>query len=182
MRAMAGFLRTKTEPRLYYKPWELTEDEEGRIKRQLQEVEETIAREKEKEKEKEKDEAGEKGDERQVDRDRERSKSPSRGERPDSRTGTNGGSHSTGEAGGSITTVDAVKDADGTIMTKPDVVTGDATTTPVPASDEASAAEKPEQEPKTVMETISNDKTVTNKEDDHGGEELEQGQEDDVIY
>ena len=45
LRATAGFLRTAAEPRLYYKPWELREEEEETIKRQIEEAEETIRRE-----------------------------------------------------------------------------------------------------------------------------------------
>ncbi|KAF2277773.1 uncharacterized protein EI97DRAFT_449219 [Westerdykella ornata] len=45
MRHMAHFLRTKTEPQLYYKPWETTEEEDERIQAQIAEAEETIRRE-----------------------------------------------------------------------------------------------------------------------------------------
>ena len=45
MRASAGFLRTKTEPRLYYKPWELRDSEEDEIKRQIENVTSEIAHE-----------------------------------------------------------------------------------------------------------------------------------------
>lgn len=45
MRATAGFLRTRAEPRLYYKPWELRPEEEEQIKKQKDEVEEQIRRE-----------------------------------------------------------------------------------------------------------------------------------------
>lgn len=42
MRSMAGFLRTKCEPRLYYRPWEFRPEEEEVIERQKMEVEEVI--------------------------------------------------------------------------------------------------------------------------------------------
>lgn len=42
MRAMGGFLRTKTEPVLYYLPWELRQDEETLIQRQKTEAESLI--------------------------------------------------------------------------------------------------------------------------------------------
>ncbi|KAF1812510.1 hypothetical protein P152DRAFT_416653 [Eremomyces bilateralis CBS 781.70] len=45
MLAMAHFLQTKTEPRLYYKPWELSAEEEDIIASQVAEVEVTIDRE-----------------------------------------------------------------------------------------------------------------------------------------
>ncbi|KIN07240.1 hypothetical protein OIDMADRAFT_22130 [Oidiodendron maius Zn] len=41
----ANFLSTRTEPKLYYKPWELLPEEEDRIKRQISEVEILIERE-----------------------------------------------------------------------------------------------------------------------------------------
>ena len=45
MRATASFLRTKTEPRLHYKPWELRSEEEEQIKQQIEEVEAEIRKE-----------------------------------------------------------------------------------------------------------------------------------------
>ncbi|GME49540.1 Pinin/SDK/MemA protein [Neofusicoccum parvum] len=43
--AMAHFLQTKTEPKLYYKPWELRSEEEDLIKSQIEQAEATIERE-----------------------------------------------------------------------------------------------------------------------------------------
>ncbi|TVY81705.1 hypothetical protein LSUE1_G002302 [Lachnellula suecica] len=48
MLAMAQFLTTKTQPKLYYKPWELRPEEEERIKEQIAEAEVVIEREVEK--------------------------------------------------------------------------------------------------------------------------------------
>ncbi|RDW59463.1 hypothetical protein BP6252_12550 [Coleophoma cylindrospora] len=45
MLAMAHFLCTKAEPKLYYKPWEMLPGDEERIKAQIDEAEATIARE-----------------------------------------------------------------------------------------------------------------------------------------
>ncbi|RQM06389.1 hypothetical protein DH86_00001169, partial [Scytalidium sp. 3C] len=45
MLAMANCLCTKTEPKLYYKPWELRPEEEDQIKAQIAEVEAIIERE-----------------------------------------------------------------------------------------------------------------------------------------
>ncbi|KAK5688663.1 hypothetical protein LTS10_000641 [Elasticomyces elasticus] len=42
---MANFLQTSSEPKLYYKPWELRPDEEDRIEQQLKEAEALIERE-----------------------------------------------------------------------------------------------------------------------------------------
>ncbi|KAI0591528.1 pinin-SDK-memA domain-containing protein [Pyrenophora tritici-repentis] len=44
LRCMAYFLHTKTEPRLYYKPWETSRDEEERIQIQIAEAEDAIKR------------------------------------------------------------------------------------------------------------------------------------------
>ncbi|KAL2864462.1 pinin family protein [Aspergillus lucknowensis] len=43
--ATAHFLKTKTEPVLYYKPWQLRSEDEAIIRDQIQEAEATIARE-----------------------------------------------------------------------------------------------------------------------------------------
>ncbi|KAK8100525.1 hypothetical protein PG999_010899 [Apiospora kogelbergensis] len=43
--ASARFLRTKTEPRIYYLPWDLTERQEYRIKDQVQDAEDLIGQE-----------------------------------------------------------------------------------------------------------------------------------------
>ncbi|KAI9824500.1 MAG: hypothetical protein M1819_000855 [Sarea resinae] len=43
--AMAHFLQTKAEPKLYYKPWELLPGDEDRIKSQIAEAEATVDRE-----------------------------------------------------------------------------------------------------------------------------------------
>ncbi|KAK5946352.1 hypothetical protein PMZ80_000494 [Knufia obscura] len=45
MRDMAGFLRTRSQPVLYYRPWELRAEEEVIVERQKREVEEQIRRE-----------------------------------------------------------------------------------------------------------------------------------------
>lgn len=42
---MAHFLQTEAEPRLYYKPWEITPDEQDRIRDQIAEAEEIVKRE-----------------------------------------------------------------------------------------------------------------------------------------
>lgn len=42
---LAHFLYTKSEPQLYYKPWEMSPDEEDRITDQVAEAKETIQRE-----------------------------------------------------------------------------------------------------------------------------------------
>ncbi|KAF9892434.1 hypothetical protein FE257_001542 [Aspergillus nanangensis] len=43
--AMAHFLKTRSEPILYYKPWQLRSDDEATIQEQIKDVEATIARE-----------------------------------------------------------------------------------------------------------------------------------------
>jgi len=47
MRAMAGFLRTEAEPRLFWRPWEWRPEEEARVLRQKEDVEVEIHREEE---------------------------------------------------------------------------------------------------------------------------------------
>ncbi|KAI5307787.1 hypothetical protein KEM55_007428 [Ascosphaera atra] len=47
MRAMARFLKTRSEPVLYYKPWKLRADQERDIEEQISEVEAIIAQERE---------------------------------------------------------------------------------------------------------------------------------------
>lgn len=42
---LAHFLYTKTEPRLYYKPWEMSPEEQGQIDDQVAKARETIQRE-----------------------------------------------------------------------------------------------------------------------------------------
>lgn len=45
MRATAHYLQTKTEPRLYYKPWDLRPEEKETIEHQVEEVEAAIRKE-----------------------------------------------------------------------------------------------------------------------------------------
>ncbi|OAF99291.1 uncharacterized protein CC84DRAFT_1222984 [Paraphaeosphaeria sporulosa] len=45
--AMAHFLHTRTEPRLYYKPWETTPEEDERIRDQIAEAHDIVQRERE---------------------------------------------------------------------------------------------------------------------------------------
>jgi hypothetical protein len=45
MRATAGFLQTETQPRIYWKPWEMRKEDEERVRRQKEEVEESIRQE-----------------------------------------------------------------------------------------------------------------------------------------
>lgn len=46
-RAMAGFLKTEAEPSLYWRPWEMREDEKRRVEKQKDEVEAEIRHEQE---------------------------------------------------------------------------------------------------------------------------------------
>ncbi|KAL8691940.1 MAG: hypothetical protein Q9224_004068, partial [Gallowayella concinna] len=45
MLAQAHFLQTNSEPKLYYKPWELLPGEDSKIKSQLEEADQVIQRE-----------------------------------------------------------------------------------------------------------------------------------------
>lgn len=156
MRAMAGCLRTETEPRIYWRPWEMRTDEEERIKRQKVEAEELISREIEEKAQK--DEGG-RGDGRENGHDR--------------RDGANGTSEQTTE-GQVADIVKADSRADESMI---EITAGQpADSSKVPAPDD----ESPAQEQRAPEEVGLDDKV---KDDDHGGDELLEGHdEDQVIY
>lgn len=137
MQATAHFLKTKTEPSLYYKPWDLRPEEETQIKEQIEETESVIAKE-----------LAERNAETSAKTESE-------------------------EAGQMDVHVEEEP--------KPDLV-GDDTT-----NEQEAAAPKPE--PKSTNDVEMNEVRPKSEEkpedrphDDHGGEELVEGQEDDVIY
>ncbi|KAK5196288.1 hypothetical protein LTR92_003832 [Exophiala xenobiotica] len=157
LRATARFLKTKAEPPLYYKPWEVREQDEEIIKRQVDEAEETIRRE---------------VAESEVKR-RPAPKSPESG-RHDRDTDVED---------------DRTRQTDYGVNG-----TSKEERPPVSSGNEPEPSER-EDESKTVQTGVSSDvETVpeqkvkdetqrpVSKDDDHGGEELELGQEDDVIY
>lgn len=144
-RAVAGFLRTETEPRLYWRPWELREGERERVKVQREGVEENIRREE--------DELGLKRE---------------------------------GKVGGGVVESDERKDGDGVVNGQMEIDEHD-------KKEEPSDGRNGDGENKTVEDAVADapgrpdEETQTPadekpKEDDHGGEELVEGHEDDVIY
>ena len=149
MRATAGFLQTKTEPVLYYKPWKLREFEVDDIKRQVEGVEERISRKVEEfeNQTREKDEQG----------------------------------------SGEIDAIDSGKNGRPrpTVMRNGNIDVDDAPPNGLHESDRDNPAtgtensRSPQQSRVEVGRPASSHKS---DEYDHGGEELEQGQEDDVIY
>ena len=140
MRATAGFLRTETEPRLYYKPWEIRETESSTIERQKEEVEDEIRREIEK-----------------FD-----GKDPALSDeppRPDMEKENGDSNGTSSNVNGDLTEIQAATNGDHK----------DETSGTDRKMDEVEDPPPPEEKPKQ-------------DEHEHNGEELVQGQEDDVIY
>lgn len=176
MRAMAGFLRTETEPLLYYKPWEMRAQEEETVKRQRDEVEETISREcqawerkKRQQQDQEEQEEGERGD-------------SGVGVRSGNTNGTVDSRRRRGESsddvpmngdGGVDGPADALPQARDRGLSPSSTREDEKDALPSPARSrtEANRASGP-----------GSDRPQSSRDDDHGGEELELGQEDDVIY
>lgn len=155
MRATAGFLLTKTEPRLYFLPWELRDEEEEAIRRQKEDVEARIRRE-----------LG--GQERGS------QETPS-----DSRNGNGDGETSDHARDESMTDGDmngddktqrdnALKEQDQ--QADEDTLVGDDNSSQTAAKDEHKLVQR------------NGEHEDRHKDDDHHGEELVEGQEDDVIY
>jgi hypothetical protein len=147
MRAMSGFLRTETEPRLYWRPWEMREEDKERVRRQREEVEEEIRKEEELSK----------------------------------------GSNDKEEVGVKMESDDRPQDSEATANGKAD------------ASEIKKEPPLDDQDDRNgdndAVEGVSNEKAASEikdeqkspteekpKEDEHGGEELVKGQEDDLIY
>jgi hypothetical protein len=147
MRAMSGFLRTETEPRLYWRPWEMREEDKERVRRQREEVEVEIRREEEQLKVSDgKEDVGLK-----MESD----------DRPQDSEATANGKADVVEIKKELP-LDDQDGRDGDINAVEDV------------SNEDTASEIKEEQKLSVDEKP--------KEDEHGGEELVKGQEDDLIY
>lgn len=155
MRATAGFLKTKTQPTLYYMPWELRDEEEERIKQQKEAVEMEIQQE----------------------------------------LGVGNGVANPVRVNGNsdMQEPDAVKPADRDDDQKPELQPIDDTGQVKwqGETDDASNVEANGQngDVPTLSDTNTEDvveqqsrREDPQKDDDHHGEELVQGQEDDVIY
>jgi hypothetical protein len=177
MRATAGFLQTKSEPKLYYKPWELRDIEIEEIKRQMVDVEARIQREVEDFEDKK----------RQRQQDNEADKpdgGKDRKERPPSPATTNrSGAMDVDQGPGSDQEKPDEKRETAEVETgsyEPSADDKMNRDQPVPEETAQSSSDdrEPAKQPEAGRPTSSN----KSDEHDHGGEELERGQEDDVIY
>ncbi|KIV80792.1 hypothetical protein PV11_08268 [Exophiala sideris] len=165
LRATARFLHTNVEPRLYYKPWEMREKEEDTVKRQIEEAEDTIRREL---------------DESEAKRSREQPAAPAESGSP-----ATGRDQDTEMSSGQPRETDHAQEGQGD--DGPDSQMGSGRDDQQPADDQSPSGTTkdgqtsvPETEPKQESGDIA--PRPVSKDDDHGGEELERGQEDDVIY
>ncbi|EXJ61422.1 uncharacterized protein A1O5_11737 [Cladophialophora psammophila CBS 110553] len=174
MRAAAGFLQTKAEPRLYYKPWELRDSEEDAIKQQIEEVDARIQREADEFEEKKKVSGEEFKRERKKDKDTEQPP----------------GSITSPPKASSTEKVDDRQNAEGEADNQ---TSRDERSNPggeernegdQPSPRESSGPSKDNDVPANTNEIERRRSSSSKDQDDHdhGGEELERGQEDDVIY
>lgn len=166
MCATAGFLRTKTEPRLYYKPWEMRSEEEVVVNRQREEVEEMIKRDWD---------AWEKQKRRQEDDEREKDKADATAsaDNSDDRVKENHVEPSDRQTNGTTNGRRTSEDVEMQIQERPPSRSSNRAASSTRSFSEGAKSKGP-----------GSDRPQSSKDDDHGGEELElgQGQEDDVIY
>ena len=178
MRAAAGYLQTKTEPRLYYKPWELRESDEDEIKRQLEDVEAKIAMEvEESELRKRKVEEKLLAEDRQVEtenRTRETSSTPNLNGIMD----LGHDRHGNEDMPDQKTKPAKDKDMNEKSLVKEQMEGDHNADSELPHTTENEGHHSDQATAKSERPTGSS----KSDEHDHGGEELEQGQEDDVIY
>ncbi|KIV90564.1 hypothetical protein PV10_07852 [Exophiala mesophila] len=167
MRAAAGFLRTNVEPQLYYRPWEMRDEDTKRVERQKTEVEDIIRSEIEKW---ENDKVRADGEERDG-------SNPTGHDQGNGTQAANDHDSSHGsihEQGGSGNKSNGSAKVDEVVREDP----------PVPSESngqhESSAVDA--STGSRVDGTDDARPQPSRNEDEHGGEELEQGQEDDVIY
>lgn len=167
MRAAAGFLKTNAEPRLYYRPWEMREDDTKRVEGQKAEAEEVIQKEVEKW---ESDNSG-------ADREPQDSSNV---------TGHDQG-HDTLPAHEDASSSGSPREQSASVV-KPN---GEAKDDEVINDDPPLSSENNRQHETSAVESATTSRAdgaddtrpqSSRNEDDNGGEELEQGQEDDVIY
>lgn len=150
MLAMAHFLKTKTTPPLYYKPWEMRSEEDSIIQQQISDTQDIIDRE------------VAKFEDQRHHEDKEEADIPMGDEQKP-----------TEQVSEKVETQDHAMD--GVSETEPAVTNTEATMKDsVPP-----AAQKSEVNGNGVHAEHAEEPAAT---DDHGGEELVEGQEDDVIY
>ncbi|OAP56054.1 hypothetical protein AYL99_09233 [Fonsecaea erecta] len=175
MRVSAGFLQTKAEPRLYYKPWELRDFEEDEIKQQIEDAEATIRRETEEFEEKKKS--------REEELKREEEDRQKDGQQPPiSSTSLSGPTaademddrHETEDVADEPAAREEQSDLVNDERNRDDHVSLRDSSDPLQDSETSAQATKTEGR----RSSVSKD----HDDHDHGGEELERGQEDDVIY
>lgn len=167
MRAAAGFLKTNAEPRLYYRPWEMREVDTKRVEAQKADADEVIQKEVEKWE-------SENSTADREDRDSSNVTGQDQGNDPVA-------AHEDASPHGSP------RDQSASVVkpngnAKDDEVTNDE---PPLSSENNRQHENSAVESATASRTDGADDTrpqSSRNEDDNGGEELEQGQEDDVIY
>ena len=148
MLATARFLKTKAEPPLYYKPWDLRPEEEDTIQQQISDVENAIRRE-----------VADFEDRRRIESQKdteEQIQAESRQSDPNKEPPDTGGKDGTSEQQDSPAVGKVEKATDNTNL-------------------------QPSGEPHTIGNGVA-DTSDHVMADDHGGEELVEGQEDDVIY
>ncbi|OAL36841.1 hypothetical protein AYO20_03897 [Fonsecaea nubica] len=170
MRAAAGFLQTKAEPRLYYKPWELRDPEEDEIKQQIEEAEATIQRE------------TEEFEEKRKSREQELKEEEKEAQHPPGPTSLPGDTTKDEGDDRHDTKGEVANDASGN--EQPNQITsqkdGEDQSSPHDASGPLKDTDPAEHPSKAERRRSSSSKE--HDDHDHGGEELERGQEDDVIY
>ncbi|KEF60270.1 uncharacterized protein A1O9_05120 [Exophiala aquamarina CBS 119918] len=178
MSAMAEFLRTDTEPMLYYKPWEMRAQEEETVRRQKDEVEETINREWEAWERK-------KRQQQQQEKTAVVAGTPGDRQRDDGAVVQSGSTNGTMESRRGLRSEDVPMNGgvDGPANALPQAQNR----APSPASTREDAKDSSHSPARSRTEAKGaggpgSDRPQSSKDDDHGGEELELGQEDDVIY
>ncbi|OCT53641.1 pinin/SDK/memA domain protein [Cladophialophora carrionii] len=176
LRAMAGFLHTKAEPKLYYKPWELRDMEIEQIKRQTVDMEAKIGREVEDfEAKRRKRQQEDDADRPAGDRDR-KEQPPSPATSRSVAMDDDEGRRSPGEK------PDEKREATGVETQSHDHVADEKMNIDQPVPEETARSSSDDQRPAKQAEVGRSTSSNKSDEHDHGGEELEQGQEDDVIY
>ncbi|KAJ9607269.1 hypothetical protein H2200_008342 [Cladophialophora chaetospira] len=177
MLASAGFLRTKTEPVLYYKPWELRDLEEDEIKRQIEDVTSEIEREVlEFELKKQKRQQDDKDEIREPVPKGEQSASP--------KASQNGAMDVDDDLGQGEAKPDEDNEPPNGEQRHQGSTADKETNDDQAANSELAGTSKVDgsQTKQAKGETERPSSSNRSDEHDHGGEELERGQEDDVIY
>ncbi|KAF7504088.1 hypothetical protein GJ744_002853 [Endocarpon pusillum] len=165
MLAQAHFLETRTEPTLFYRPWELRAEEEDRIKRQIQAAEKAVENEinEHQRGEEDKDNKNNEGQHPSF------SASPIGGAQPPQQPGNEeNATKQDGQPKAELVGADATNEEQAT------------TESTVPEVDAVNYDDNTETQASVLEDEARKHEEKTSE--DHGGEELVEGQEDDVIY